>query len=169
MKLCVIGFSLCVFPVGGSPGFQSGGARLQACGKSASTRRASESVWQLPFRVRARFQPCRNCRQINKALAAGGLPFQLPHRLFSTALLSRSPPLFVFSPLVYPELRGATRLPCLPRACLPQAGFEGSEVEGPLFFVFSPLPTALHNRWPSAGFRREPVVFFQTMSPASGT
>src|SRR5216684_1561745 len=61
----------------------------------------------------------------------------------------------------------ATRLPCLPRACLPQAGFEGSEVEGPLFFVFSPLATALHNRWPSAGFRREPVVFFQTMSPAS--
>src|SRR6266481_4349432 len=41
MKLCVIGFSLCVFPVAGSPGFQSGGARLQACGKSASTRRAS--------------------------------------------------------------------------------------------------------------------------------
>src|SRR5260370_11827085 len=24
MKLCVIGFSLCVFPVGGGPGFQSG-------------------------------------------------------------------------------------------------------------------------------------------------
>src|SRR5713101_7549504 len=104
MKLCVIGFSLCVFPVGGSPGFQSGGARLQACGKRASTRRASESVWQLPFRVRARFQPCRNCRQINKALAAGGLPFQLPHTLFSTALRSLSPLLFVFSPLVYPEL-----------------------------------------------------------------
>ena len=111
MRPCGIGFSLCVFPGGGSPGFQSGGARLQACGKSASTRRASESVWQLPFRVRARFQPCRNCRQINKALAAGGLPFQLPHRLFSTALRSRSPPLFVFSSLVYPEPRGATRLP----------------------------------------------------------
>src|SRR6266851_6222235 len=83
MKLCVIGFSLCVFPVGGSPGFQSGGARLQACGKSANTRRASESVWQLPFRVRARFQPCRNCRQINKASAAEGLAFQLPRRLFT--------------------------------------------------------------------------------------
>src|SRR6266851_3472127 len=41
MRLCSIGFSLCVFPVAGSPGFQSGGARLQACGKSASTRRAS--------------------------------------------------------------------------------------------------------------------------------
>jgi hypothetical protein len=186
MRLCSIGFSLCVFPVAGSPGFQSGGARLQACGKSTSTRRASapalrpvaqpflavrlwtagspltaffatsgdealwhrlqpvclswrwkprisirgstpsgvrkkrstrrpsESVWQLPFRVRARFQPCRNCCQINKASAAGGLPFQLPHRLFSTAFRSLSPPLFVFSPLVYPELRGATRLPCLP-------------------------------------------------------
>ncbi len=83
MRLCSIGFSLCVFPVAGSPGFQSGGARLQACGKSASTRRPSESVWQLPFRVRARFQPCRNCRQINKASAAEGLAFQLPRRLFS--------------------------------------------------------------------------------------
>ncbi len=83
MRPCGIGFSLCVFPGGGSPGFQSGGARLQACAKSASTRRASESVWQLPFRVRARFQPCRNCCQINKASAAEGLPFQLPRRLFS--------------------------------------------------------------------------------------
>jgi len=38
---CGIGFNLRVFPVGGSPIFQSGGARLQTCAKSASTRRAS--------------------------------------------------------------------------------------------------------------------------------
>ena len=30
---CGRGFSLCVFPVGGSPGFQSGEARLWACAK----------------------------------------------------------------------------------------------------------------------------------------
>jgi len=113
------------------------GARLQACGKSASTRRASAP-----------------------ALRPVAQPF-LAVRLWSVG----SPLTAFFATFRFP----ATRLPCLSRVCPPQAGFEGSEVEGPLFFVFSPLPTALHNRWPSAGFRREPVVFFQTMSPPSGT
>ncbi len=49
MKLCVIGFSLCVFPVGGSPGFQSGGARLQACAKRAVT--AAKSTRLQPLRA----------------------------------------------------------------------------------------------------------------------
>src|SRR5712664_284564 len=160
MKLCVIGFSLCVFPVGGSPGFQSGGARLQACGKTASTRRASDSVWQLPFRVRARFQPCRNCCQINKASAAEGLAFQLPRRLFSTALRSRSPPLFVFPPLVYPA--------CPELVCRRQASRGAkSKAHCSSFSRHSPLPFTIDGRL--LAFRREPVVFFQTMSPASGT
>src|SRR6266481_5349916 len=47
MRLCGIGFSLCVFPVGGSPGFNPGEHGLQACGKSASTRRASAPALRL--------------------------------------------------------------------------------------------------------------------------
>src|SRR5713226_6240306 len=117
MRPCSIGFSLSVFPVAGSPGFQSGGARLQACGKSASTRRASA--------------PARAQWHSHSWLCACGL---------RAVHLPPSSPLFVFSPLVYPELRGATRLPCLPRACLPQAGFEGSEVEGPLLFTVDGRP-----------------------------
>src|SRR5713226_8686319 len=140
MRLCGIGFSLCVFPVGGSPGFQSGAARLQACGKSASTRRASAPA------LRPVAQPFLAVR-----LWTAGSPLTAFFAFFA---------FFVFSPLVYPA--------CPELVCRRQAS-RGSEVEGPLFFVFSPLATALHNRWPSAGFRREPVVFFQTMSPASGT
>jgi len=75
---CGIGFSLCVFPVGGSPGFQSRGARLQACAKKRKHAKGfspgpSPSVTAISgcapkwFCVRARLQPCRKSREINPA------------------------------------------------------------------------------------------------------
>src|SRR5712664_3023196 len=74
MRLCGIGFSLCVFPVGGSPGFQSGGARLQACGKSASTRKASAPA------LRPVAQPFLAVRlwSVGSPLTAFFAPFRFP-------------------------------------------------------------------------------------------